>query len=394
MRCAALTGQADAHGSLEVLVIGAGPAGIACAYYLDRAGIRYRVVDQAAVIASTWASLYPSLRLNTTKWFSHLPDAPMPRHYWIFPTGRQYHKYLERYIARRQFNIRLGVRVTHVARDDALWRVETSAGTERVPCVILATGRFGNPHVPDIEGLNTFEGTVLHAHDYHGAEPFRGQRVMLVGNGPSGVDLAPEIGRVTSYPVLLAMRTGITLKPRYPLGLPKHLWMLLAERLPTAWGECLLAIVERQQFRNLSAVGIKTPAPGAVSQAAAARGPELIRAVRAGQVRCVDAPLRFYGRCAELQDGSVHELDTVILATGYRPTLYHYLDFPVTRGKDEWPLRDPAKDSNDVTNREIKDAPGLYLVGVFYQGKGALYNCNTEAEAAVQQIKQRLATLR
>ncbi len=61
------------HVREEVLVIGAGPAGIACALALEEAGIAYRVVDQAQVIASTWDSLYPSLKLNTSRFYSHSP---------------------------------------------------------------------------------------------------------------------------------------------------------------------------------------------------------------------------------------------------------------------------------------------------------------------------------
>ncbi|MBC8100096.1 MAG: NAD(P)-binding domain-containing protein, partial [Armatimonadetes bacterium] len=83
----------------EVLVIGAGPAGIASAYALQQAGIAYRVVDSATVIASTWDSLYPSLRLNTTRFLSHMPGAKFPLSYGIFPTGKQYHAYLADFVA-------------------------------------------------------------------------------------------------------------------------------------------------------------------------------------------------------------------------------------------------------------------------------------------------------
>ena len=71
----------------DVLVIGAGPAGIASAYCLEQAGISYKVVDRADIIASTWARLYPSLQLNTSRWFSKMHGKPFPLNYGIFPSG-------------------------------------------------------------------------------------------------------------------------------------------------------------------------------------------------------------------------------------------------------------------------------------------------------------------
>ncbi|HRF95499.1 MAG TPA: NAD(P)-binding domain-containing protein, partial [Aggregatilineales bacterium] len=113
----------------KVLVIGAGPAGIACAYYLQKANIPYLVVDKAPIIASTWASLYPSLKLNTTRFFSHLPERKFPLHYGIFPTGKQYHAYLVNYVHDFGFNIQLGVTVHSVCKEGDGWRVISNTGS-------------------------------------------------------------------------------------------------------------------------------------------------------------------------------------------------------------------------------------------------------------------------
>jgi cation diffusion facilitator CzcD-associated flavoprotein CzcO len=381
-----------ATGEESVLVIGAGPAGLASAHYLERAGIRYRVVDRADVIASTWASLYPSLRLNTTRFFSHLPGQKFPLRWGVFPTGRQYHAYLVEYARRGGFNIQLGVEVIHAAPEGDGWRVEmrSAQGTESAwfLCVIAATGRFNAPFVPPFPGLDQFEGVHLHARDYAGPEPFRDRRVLVVGNGPSGIDIAAELGDYAARPVLLAQRTGVILKRRYPYGLPKHAWMILAEKLPPALRRRVEAIGSAP-FRGVERYGIKTPPPSVESTAAGgARGAELIRAVKAGKVRPVDAPRRFYPRAVELTDGSRHDLDAVIFGTGYRPVLYQYIDLPdVAIDRHGWPLRDCSKHPD---GREVIGYPGLYLVGVFYQGKGAMFNFHVEAAIAVQQIQARL----
>jgi putative flavoprotein involved in K+ transport len=406
-----------------VLVIGAGPAGIASAYYLQRAGIAYQVVDSARVIASTWAGLYPSLRLNTSRFFSHLPGARFPPRFGIFPTAHQYHAYLVDFVARHRLNIRLGVSVERVIPDGEGWRVEMRAGdsTELAwfPAVITAAGRFANPYSARLPGLDAFAGEVLHAHDYHDPAPFTGKRVMVVGNGPSGMDIAVEIGAhnaahgAPDRPALLAMRSGIILKPRYPYGLPKHGWMLLTARLPRPVARWLDARVEAVGFRAQARLGIKTPPQGQMSSAASTRGPELLRAVAAGQVIPVDGPEAFTRDSVLLLDGSIHRPDAVILATGYRPVVRYLRDLVYATGDQDWPLRaqgqpydldlsaldyrgtyavgEATDRDKGVLERELAGYPGLYFVGVYYKGRGTLYNVNVEAEVAVAQIQARLA---
>lgn len=373
----------------DVLVIGAGPAGIACAYYLQQAGLSYKVVDKATEIASTWNSLYPSLRLNTTRFFSHLPGKKFPLSYGLFPTAKQYHRYLVNYVQEHQFNIQLGVEVKHVTPENGGWRVETSEDSAWYKSVILASGRFSKPWLPSIPGMDAYENPIIHAHDYHGAQDFIGQRVMVVGNGPSGVDIATELGRTEGIvkPVLLAQRTGVMLRPRYPWGLPKHLWVIISEKLPDFIGKPLMNKINNMRFENLERLGIKSPQTEEASSAAGGtRGRELIEVVKAGKVQCVDAPVQFEPDGMILQSGERVQVDVVIMGTGYLPAL-DYLDIEYQTDNQGWPLRvDGDVNRQDTGKRELVGHPGLYLVGVFYTGKGAMYNFNVEAKQAVEEI--------
>ncbi|MFZ4813798.1 MAG: flavin-containing monooxygenase [Phototrophicaceae bacterium] len=388
---------------IPVVVIGAGPAGLATAYYLRRAGVPFRVIDRAAHVADTWSAMYPSLRLNTTKWYSHMPDLPMPRHYPIFPTGAQYYAHLQDFAHRHDLlrDILFGVDVQRITPLAGRWCIETRDGTIQTDAVIAATGRFGRPVWPKIDGLDQFTGTVIHAHEYKGIDAFVGARVMVIGNGPSGVDIAPELGRAPHQPpVLMAMRTGVVLRPRYPYGLPKQAWTWVTDHLPPMIGRPLITHIESLKFEALDRVGIRTPRPDQVSRAAGTRGRELIDAVARGQVICVAGVRQFSQRCVTLEDGSVYELDAVILATGYAPVIDQYLDAPhAERDVNGWLVREqtgfvplPHIPTNYPANsgREVRGLPGLYLVGQYYVGKGALYNFNVEAQIVAQQVKARL----
>ncbi len=396
----------------SVLLIGAGPAGIAQAYFLKRTGIPFRWVDRGAVIAETWANLYPSLRLNTTRFFSHMPEKRFPLYYGIFPTGRQYYAYLVDYAREQGLTPELGVTVTGVTPRDGGYWVETSAGNAWYPNVILATGRFSNPYTPSIPALDRYDGQRLHAHDYRDPLPFKGRRVLVIGNGPSGMDISIDVGRVNAphIPVLLSMRSGITLKRRYPLGLPKHAWMILGEHLPERVAEPLLAWIDNIGYRRAALRGLKIAADGQ-STSAATRGPELIHAVRHGHVVCVGELQDSDGQCVQVEhlDGVArwHEIDVVVLATGYKPALGFLRDITFEVDDQGWPLRESsmayrytrrysygvgrATDERlALYAREIRGHPGLFLQGVYYKGKGTTYNINVEAAIIAEQVAQRI----
>lgn len=396
---------AEVHTSEDVLVIGAGPAGIAMACQLEQAGIRYLVIDRAEQIGSTWNSLYPSLRLNTSRYFSHMPGEPFPREYGLFPSGRQYHDYLTRFAEKHNFNVRLGVTVRRVAPDGDLWRVETDQGVWLVPAVVSATGIFGRPVWPDIPHMDRFTGRMLHAHDVRDPSIFTGERVLIVGSGPSGVDLSVAAGHYASQAVI-AIRSGIMLKRRYPLGLPMHAWLLLTEHLPRPWCRAIMKRLGSFGYPDQEQYDLLKPPPGG-GGITAYQGPELLDAVRRGDVTPLNtAPVDFDGRRVIFSDGRVEEFDSIIMATGYEPVLHEYLDIDIPlsdepfrpqsicdweigpNGQRGWPLRDTSEHPN---SRQVLGYPGLYLVGVFYKGKGALYNMNIEARIATEQIQQQLA---
>lgn len=370
----------------DVLVIGAGPAGLTAAYYLEQASIRYRVVDRADVIGSTWANLYPSLRLNTANFVSSLPGMPVSWRGGFYMTGKQFYAQLMKFANRHHFNINLGVTVDRVAPEAGGWRVETSAGTAWYPCVIIATGKYGQPIMPPIPGLDAFEGQALHAQAFHDAEDFRDQRVLIIGNGPTGVDISILLSHTARPPVRLSVRNDMVVGRRYPYGLPETLWRIILSPLPAKLRDKIRNRISYHTYPELRDYGVPL-APNRTDRkgtGAPYRGPELLDALKTGNLKIVPGIDHFDARGVLLVDGNYYELDTVLVATGYRPVV-HYLDIPFETDVDGWPVRDEGQ--------QVAGAPGLYIVGRFYQGLGPLWNMKVESKVAIPQIQARLAQM-
>lgn len=197
----------------DVLVIGAGQAGLSAAYHLARRGFRpagpeaessltYRVLDAEEGPGGAWRHRWKTLRMATVNGISDLPGIPQPEVDPAEPSSAFLTRYFDAYERQLGLAIERPVRVTAVSREDdapaGRLRVGTSDGEWSVRAVINATGTWTRPFWPIYPGRSTFKGRQLHVADYVSAEEFRGRHVIVVGGGISAVGLLDEISRVTS----------------------------------------------------------------------------------------------------------------------------------------------------------------------------------------------------
>jgi len=207
----------------QVVVIGAGPGGLASALALKDAGLRPLVVDQADRIGASWRRRYDRLRLNTSRVTSHMPDRPLPKGTPLYPTRDQFVEHLETCAGEPGIDWQLGTRV-ETLEPDGDWLIGTSAGEIRARQVVVATGYENSPILPEWTHSDSFEGRLLHACDYKNPQPFHGERVLVVGPGCSGMEIAYDLAEGGASKVWLSARTQPNMILREgPGGIPGEL---------------------------------------------------------------------------------------------------------------------------------------------------------------------------
>src|SRR5215210_5629819 len=176
-----------------VVVVGAGPAGLATSRELRRRGIDHIVLERGPGVGSSWRAFYSSLVLHTGKHLSSLPGVGLGPTAPLFTPREQFVAYLEQYAASQALPVRTGVEVRHGAPSGEGWTLQTTAGAWDAEVLIVATGIAASPRVPSHLGLEAFNGTVRHSIEYRDPAPFVGRRVLVVGAGNSGAEIAAEL---------------------------------------------------------------------------------------------------------------------------------------------------------------------------------------------------------
>lgn len=220
----------------DTVVIGGGQAGLAAGYWLQRAGFHFTIVEAGAQAAGSWPYYYDTLKLFSTARLSGLPGLPFPAENEHYPDRDAVARYLTTYAAHFGLPVVANTRVAGVTRDVRFFTLATTNGPQfQTQTLIAATGSFGRPYIPSLPGQATFRGRLLHAADYRNSAPFQGQRVIVVGGGNSGVQIAAELVGVAR--VTLATRSPIRLVPQRVYGQDFFYWLsvLGTERLPLGY---------------------------------------------------------------------------------------------------------------------------------------------------------------
>jgi len=308
----------------EVVVVGAGPAGLASAACLKRAGIPHLLLERENRIASAWARHYDRLHLHTSRGLSGLPYLPMPRRYPRYPSRDQVLDYFQSYSENLGLAPMLGVDVTEVRDEGSLWRVTTSEGILDCRAVVIATGRNGTPFIPTWPGIETFPGDLLHSSEYRNGSPYDGNRVLVVGFGNSGGEIALDLLEHGARPSV-SVRSPVNIIPRDLFGVPILAISTPLAKLPPRIADLLAWPILKGCYPSYRNLGLRKRKRGPFQQIAqSGRIPLLdigtVRQIRRGGIR-VERGITFVaGSTVEFDDRRAAEFDAIILATGYRAT--------------------------------------------------------------------------
>src|SRR5688572_10003315 len=179
--------------TLDVLVVGAGQAGLAFGRYLQQQDARFLLVDAGARVGDVWRSRWDSLRLFTAAEHDGLPDLSFPGEPGTYPGKDAVADYLDGYAATFDLPVRLGTRVTRVSRTEEGFSAETSTGPVRARQVVVATGPFSAAHIPAAAAGLDPEVVSVHSSVYRRPADLPEGPVVVVGAGNSGVQIADEL---------------------------------------------------------------------------------------------------------------------------------------------------------------------------------------------------------
>lgn len=342
----------------RVAVVGAGPSGLVVAKHALDAGLDVTIFEASDDLGGQWntsadhSGVWPDMPTNTSRAMTAfsdldpLPDAP------LHPRAVQIHAYLHAYadafgLAGR---VRLGTRVARVTR-------AREVDGERYDGVVIASGRFRRP--APVGDLGAFGGDAVHAFDYPGADAYRGRRVLVYGNGVSGLEIASDLAAVTD--VVSAFR-----KPRYVIqkvvdGVPSD-WqwytaagalerrLLPRDELSRTLRERVLRVAGHPSDR-----GAPEPDPN-ILVAGLSLCQDYLAQVESGRIVCRPAIATITGNEARFTDGTTEVVDAAVWATGYDLHL-PYLD------ADVWDVVGPGLALHQRTLHP--DLPGFGFVGQF-----------------------------
>ena len=339
----------------DLVIVGAGSAGLATAALLRREGLDPLVLEAGHEPGAAWRERYDRLRLHTPRLLSGLPGLRIPRRYGRWVRRDDLLAYFKQYAEAQGVEVRTGVRVERI---DAGWDLETSAGPLQAATVIVATGYNGAPFIPDWPGRAAFTGELIHSSQYRNSAPYRGQDVLVVGAGNSGAEIATDVAEGGASSSLLSVRTPPQIVRRATAGIPAQLIGIAIRHLPPDWVDPISIAQRRLSIPDLAAHGLPRP-PHGIRTSFITTGTTpildvgIVGAVRRGRVQIVAAVERLEADAVVLADGSRVSPDAVIAATGFRAgldSLVGHLDVLGPRGL---PVR---TDGEPVL-------PGLWFVG-------------------------------
>ena len=356
----------------DIVVVGAGPAGLAVGACLRKAGLDFVILEKEQQVGSSWRRHYERLHLHTIKKYSALPHMPLPKDYPRYAPRKLVIQYLDNYAKTFALQPRFGETVRSIRRDGGEWLIESTSSSIRAPYVVIASGYNAEPVQPSFPGMETFKGKVIHARDYINAEPFADESVLVIGMGNTGAEIALDLAEQGAHPTI-SVRGGVHIVPRELFGIPIQMISMLSAHLPGGGNSPLMLRIVDYALGDLSKHGIRRP-PGPIAQARGGRAriPVIdvgtVKKIQENAIKIAPDITEVAADSVVFADGRKIAFDAIIFATGYRA---NYSDFLQA---DDANVMLGEKPVNEASRKS-----GLYFVGLRTSLAGLLNDISKEA---------------
>jgi cation diffusion facilitator CzcD-associated flavoprotein CzcO len=341
-------------------IIGAGAAGVSALQQLRQAGYHAECFEKTGRVGGHWHTDYEALHLITSRDMTHFEDFPMPADYPHFPRRDQVRAYIESYAARHglydviTFNTEI-VSVTPQATGHGPvgsngWRVLSSRGDEGIfDGVLVANGHLWDPYIPQVPG--NYTGKQLHSGEYSNVGDLEGNRILVVGAGNSGCDLAVDVAQHRLEADIVIHR-GIFFQPKTFFGRPRQQVSFLQEFGPEERDLINRLLARVSIGQNADYPGLPAPEASTLAAGPVTVNDLLLYWIHHGRVRVVPGISRFEGTTVRFTDGTSRDYDSIVWATGFNVRL-PFLDDQLIAWRDKVPVR--------------------YAVGILPEGAEKLY---------------------
>ncbi|WP_243355233.1 flavin-containing monooxygenase [Bacillus litorisediminis] len=344
--------------NFDVVVVGAGQAGIAMGYYLKEAGLSFLLLDANSQIGDSWRQRYESLVLFTPRAYSSLPGLPMRGDQEGFPSKDEMAAYLEEYVKHFNLPVMLDTIVKKVSKNDRGFEISTNHGVLGAKQVVIASGAFQKPYIPILFNESESDLFQIHSSSYRSPSQIPDGPVLVVGGGNSGAQIAAEL--TDDREVFMAVSHPFKFLPLRVLGKSIFFWL--------------------ERFGLLHA-GIDTKkGKWFQKQSDPIFGKELKSLLAQKKITLKPRVEKIQSNEVIFADKSKQSIRNIIWATGFTPS-YDWIDIDGVTSRDGKPIH----------KRGLSPVKGLYFIGLPWQyqrGSALICGVGRDAKFLISYVRQ------
>ncbi|KAF4380942.1 hypothetical protein F8388_011864 [Cannabis sativa] len=381
---------------MAVIIVGAGPSGLAMAGCLTQLSIPYILLEREDCFASLWKKYaYDRLHLHLKKQVCELPHMPFPSNFPRYVPKHLFLQYLDDYVSRFQIQplYHRTVKSAFYDQDLKKWKVKARVNGNGEDVVeeyngrflVVASGETAEPYVPEVKGLRSFPGKILHSTGYKSGKEFREKKVLVVGSGNSGMEISLDLANHGANTSLI-VRSPINLSVHFVSKEILNLGVFLARYLPFKMVESLVVWLSKLVYGDLTKFGIKRPSEGPFTMKAKYGKFPVIdlgtcRKIKSGQIQVLPAEIEsIENDIVLLKNEKSYHFETIVFCTGFKRSTHLWL-----KGYDCL-LNDDGFSKISYPNN-WKGKNGLYCCGLSRKG---LFGAKQDALNIANHIKSLL----